>query len=212
MASIQDLFEIEEVPSSFIRTSKQEIHSHTVFFDEDIGNPAKYRDLISSLYMADEMSEFNLFMNTSGGSLPSCMAIVEAIKATPAIVRAIIVGDCHSAGSIIALHAHEVIVTDSASMMIHTASYSTGGNTHNVQAYTDFSTVYINKILESTYAGFLTDSELDSVKKGVELWLHAEDITKRIEGRQLALKRKHDADVKANKMAVKKKKPVTTEP
>lgn len=183
--NIADLFEIEPMSNvgSFIKTVKQEMCSHQVFFDEDIGDPSKYRDLINALYMANETDEFNFFINSSGGNLNACMAIVEAVKSTSAFVRAIINGEAHSAASIIALSCGEVVVTDSASMMIHTASYGTGGSTHNVKSHTDFSTVFINKILDNTYAGFLTSDELNEVKKGVEMWFFSDDIVERLKAR-----------------------------
>lgn len=184
--NIADLFDIEQVPNvgSFIKTVKQEICSHQIFLDEDIGEPAKYRDLINALYMANDMDEFNFFINSCGGNINSCMAIVEAVKSTSASVRAIINGEAHSAASIIALSCDEVVVTDSACMMVHTASYGTGGSTQNVKSHTDFSTVFINKILDNTYAGFLTETEMNEVKKGVELWFFAADIIERLKSRQ----------------------------
>lgn len=180
--NIADLFDVEPQPQigSFIKTVRQEMANHQVFFDEDIGDPSKYRDLINALYMANEQDEFNFFINSNGGNLDSCMAIVEGIKSSPAFVRAILIGTAHSAASIIALSCNEVTVTQSASMMIHTASYGTGGSTHNVKSHTDFSTVFINKILDSIYTGFLTTEELTEVKKGVEMWLSADDIVARL--------------------------------
>lgn len=184
--NIADLFDIEPLPQlgSFIKTVKQEMSSHQVFLDEDIGEPSKYRELLNSLYMANEQDEFNLFINSNGGNLDACMAIVEGIKSSSAFVRAIINGTAHSAASIIALSCGECIVTESASMMIHTASYGTGGSTHNVKSHTDFSTVFINKILDNIYTGFLTAAELSEVKKGVEMWFSADDIRTRLKMRQ----------------------------
>ena len=47
---ISDLLEIEtQEQSSMFRTTKQEVYSHQVFLDEDIGPPSKYRDLINIL-------------------------------------------------------------------------------------------------------------------------------------------------------------------
>lgn len=182
---ITDILNIEPTQAgSFIKTIKHEMSSHQVFLDEDVGDPSKYRELICALYMAGEQDEFNIFINSNGGNLDSCMAIVEGIKSSPAFVRAIINGSAHSAASMIALSCGEIIVTESASMMIHTASYGSSGSTHNVKSHTDFSTVYINKILDKIYAGFLTEPELVEVKKGVEMWFSAEDIVDRLNKRQ----------------------------
>ena len=57
---IRDLFDVEEDhQSSIIRTIKQEINSHQIFLDDEIGEPKKYRDLINLLYVCSENTEFN---------------------------------------------------------------------------------------------------------------------------------------------------------
>lgn len=208
MASIQDLvdLELQEPVSSYIKSRRQEIYQHNVYLDEDIGDPAKYRDLINMLYLSDDNSEFNFLLNTAGGQLSACMAIVEGIRETDAFVRCIINGECHSAGSIIALNCHEVIVTPAANMMIHTANFGSVGSTPNVKAHTDFSTLYINKIIDTTYAGFLTPSEINDVKKGMEIWLDADEITRRCKNRQDSMTKKIAEIVKKKKKTEKEAK------
>lgn len=199
--NIQDLLDIEpeERGGAFITTTKQEMFSHLVKFDEDIGSPSKYRGLIDLLYMADESAEFNFFINSSGGGLSASMAIIEGIKECSGLVRAIITGEAHSAASIIALHCHEIIVTDSAHMMIHTANYGSQGNTHMVQNHVDFSSKMINKLITASYEGFLSPSELVEVSKGIEFWFDAEQIRTRLEARKAFLQAKADSAIAAVK-------------
>lgn len=184
--NIEDLLEVEQQgPSnSPIRTSKREMVSHLFFFDEEIGEPKRYRDLINLLYTSSEDTEFNFMFNSPGGYLSSAMAIIEAIKNTDATVRAIIIGECHSAASLLALSCHEIMVTESGHCMIHTAQFGTGGTTSNVQKHADFSSKYINNILDSIYVGFLTSSELEDVKKGLEFWFDAKEIGSRLQNKQ----------------------------
>jgi ATP-dependent protease ClpP protease subunit len=183
------------------RTTKQEVYSHQVFLDEEIGAPSKYRDLINTLYMSGENDQVNLLINSSGGYLSTAIAIIEGIKASDAMVRAIIVGECHSAASMIALNCHEIVVTDSAHMMTHTASYGTGGMTQNVKSHSDFSTGFINKIIDSTYSGFMQNDEIIELKKGVEFWFDADQIRTRLESRLEYLKKKTEVE---KKLQVKK--------
>jgi len=198
---LQDLFEMEQQDKigSMIRTTEQKVCSHQIFLDEDIGAPSKYRDLINLLYMANEDDQVNIFVNSSGGFLSSAMAIIEAIKGSSAKVRAIITGECHSAASIIALHCHEILVTDSAHMMIHTANYGAGGNTHVVKKHVDFSTSHINKIIHQTYDGFLTPEELVEVNKGVEMWFDSSQIKHRLDLKYKYLTAKAEAKKKPKK-------------
>jgi len=197
--------EPQEQRAGMIKTQKQEMFLHQVFLDEDVGAPAKYRELISLLYGASEMDVFNLIINSSGGAASSCGAIVEAIHGTDATVRAVLLGDCHSAASIIALNCDEVIVSDSATMMVHTAQFQTGGNTHMVKGYVDFSHKVINKLLDKTYTNFLTSEELDNVKKGHEIWLDSEEIGERLTKRAAIQQAEYE---KLMKEESKDKKPV----
>lgn len=167
----------------FIRTVTQEAKRHDVFLDTEISEPPNYRDLISLLFNAGENDTINIFINSQGGHLNSALAIIEGIKHSNANVTGIIMGECYSAASMIALNCHNVVVLDSANMMIHTASFGTAGNTGNVKAYTDFTVKEIEKLLVSTYEHFLTKDEIDKIKTGVEIWLSSDDITKRLEAR-----------------------------
>lgn len=192
--------------SGMIRTQKQEMKLHTCFFDEEIGRPSKYRDLIHLLGVADSYDQFVFMINSPGGDLSATLSIIEAIKSTEANVRAVIFGECHSAASIIALNCHQIVVSDSAIMMVHTAGYSTGGNTSSIQRHVDFSTKMINRILDNTYIGFLSDQELKDIKTGVELWFDAKDIGKRLTSRMKIQQAKIDA-----KLSKKKPKEVVEE-
>ena len=183
--NLLELLSIEqpETTAGMIKTQKQEMYVHQVFLDEDIGPPSKYRDLISMLYSSSEMDTFNLLINSGGGEAAAAGSIIEAINCTEAHVRAVLLGDCHSAASMIALNCDEVIVLESSTMMIHTCTFGTAGNTHLVKGHVDFSAKIINNLLDRTYEGFLTNDELETVKKGQEIWLDCNDIEKRLESR-----------------------------
>lgn len=205
--NVQDLFDVEypESTGSFIKSTRQDAYSHQVAFDKPIGEPALYRELINLLYMADENTEFNFFINSPGGGMLAAIAIIEAIKSSDGLVRAIITGECHSAASLIALNCHEIIVTDSAHSLIHTASYGTEGNTHMVQKHVDFSTKMINKILQKTYSGFLSDDELHDIQRGIEMWMEADELRTRLEARKAFLEAKAIEDTKKSPKSPKKR-------
>lgn len=191
----------------FIRTITQEVKRHDVFLDTDISEPPNYRDLISLLFNAGENDSINIFINSQGGHLNSALAIIEGIKHSNANVTGIIMGECYSAASMIALNCHNVVVLDSANMMIHTASFGTAGNTGNVKAYTDFTVKEIEKLLVSTYEHFLTKDEIDKIKTGVEIWLSSDDIKNRLETRSKYIESKEAKIVADTEKPEKPKKP-----
>jgi ATP-dependent protease ClpP protease subunit len=179
-----------------------------VFLDKEIGEPSDYRDLNFLLFNAEENDVVPLYINSPGGHLNTALAIIEGLKNTPARTVAILQGECHSAASMITMYCDEVLVLDSAHMMIHTASYGTVGNTGNVKAHTEFTTRQVERLIHETYEGFLTESEIEKVKLGVELWLDADEIRQRIEKRVAYLEKKaaqaEAAEKKAAKVPAKK--------
>jgi ATP-dependent protease ClpP protease subunit len=153
---------------------------YDVFLDSEITEPVNYRELNSLLFNANEEDRFVLYINSPGGQLNSTFSIVEGLKNTPAQTVAILQGECYSAASMITMYCDEVLVLDSAHMMIHTANYGSIGNTGNVKAHTDFTTKQVENLIDKTYGGFLTAAEIERVKIGVELWFDADEIRERM--------------------------------
>jgi ATP-dependent protease ClpP protease subunit len=184
------LFPIMKDNSNYINMVERHSRQFDIFLDEEIGCPADYRELISILFNASEYDDVSIFINSVGGQLDTALAIIEGLKHTHAHVTAVLIGACHSAASMIMMYCHNIIVSESAYAMIHTASYGSSGNTSNVKAHTEFTSKQIDKLLEDTYEGFLSKEEMGNIKKGVELWLHAEDIQQRLEKRAKVMKKR----------------------
>lgn len=183
----QPFFPIESILSTksnnYINTSERSTRHHDIYLDGEITEPANYRELISLLFNACEDDTILIFINSTGGQLDTATAIVEGLKATGAHVTGIIVGACHSAASIISMYCHDVIVTDNAYSMVHTASFGSSGSAGNVKAHTEFTVRQVEKLLNDTYEGFLTKDELTKIKAGVEMWFDAEEIKSRMHNR-----------------------------
>ena len=167
----------------YINSIEKTVHHHDVFLDGDIQEPSNYRELLALLFNAGEEDSINIFINSPGGHLDTALAVVEGLKSTQAHVTAVLIGECHSAASIISMYCHEVAVLDNAYSMIHTASFGAAGSTGNVKAHTEFRVKQVDKLLSDTYEGFLNKEELHRVKQGVELWFDSDEIRKRMESR-----------------------------
>lgn len=155
-------------------------HVYDVFLDEDIEEPSRYRDLISILFNADENDTVNIFFNTNGGQIDSAISIIEALKATAAETNAILVGACHSAGTIIMMYCKNIYVQDAAYCLIHTASGGYMGTVGNNQSYASFNNTRITKIMEEAYKWFLTTEEFEKLKLGMDLWFDADEVRARL--------------------------------
>lgn len=187
---------LKEFP--YINTSERTAKHSDVFLDRDIEEPSDYRELISILFNAGEYDTIHIFINSVGGNLDTALAIIEGIQHSLASVTAFLIGSCHSAASMIALSCNQLIITDSANMLVHSASFGTGGTTSNVKSHTDFVVKQTNKLLEEIYEGFLTKDEMKDIKLGVEMWLSAKEIRKRVKKRLKLLEARHAKDAHKN--------------
>ena len=170
--------------------------------DEDIGDLPYYRDLIHALNNATEDDVIELRIITDGGSLETAECIITAIRSSEASVVGI-VEKAYSAGSMIALACPELVLTDFATMMIHTGSYGTVGSHNKVKQYVDFSERKLNRVIEDVYEGFLTKEEINSVKDGSDFWMFAEEIGERLDRRNEYFQQKAEAKQEKEEEEVK---------
>ena len=173
--------------NGLIRTIQQNFNSHLVFIDDDIGDPALYRDVIHCLATCSENDSVNFLINSNGGRTDSIWQIIEAMKGCRGEVAATVIGSAYSAASMLACMVSECYIADSAEFMLHTAHYGSIGTVPNVKGQTDFATKQINRLLDICYAGFLTPKELEELKNGREWWFDADEARERMLKRQLYL-------------------------
>lgn len=178
--SLEELLMMPQEQKGLIRTITQQMQTHLVFIDDDITDPRNYRDVIHCLATCNENDSVNLLVNSSGGRTDSIWQIIEAMKGCRGDVSVTVIGAAYSAASMLACMAPECYIADSAEFMLHTAHYGSIGTVPNVQGQTEFATKQINKLLDKAYKGFLTDKELDELKKGKEFWFDADESGKRM--------------------------------
>lgn len=170
----------KHTPICQITSRPRSSYDHDVFIDTPIKNPHDYRDLLSILFGASENDSVQIILNTPGGNLHATLPIIDGIKSSEADITAVLVGECHSAGSIIALNCPKAIVMGNASMMVHTAQLMLGGNIPDTQAQMDFTKKMIETVIDDTYSGFLSESELSLLKEGKSFWFGADEIKTRL--------------------------------
>ena len=173
--------------NGLIRTIPMQINNHLIFIDDDIGDPALYRDVIHCLATCNDNDGVNFLINSNGGRTDSIWQIIEAMKGCRGDVAATVIGSAYSAASMLACMAPECYIADSAEFMLHTAHYGSIGTVPNVKGQTDFATKQINRLLDICYAGFLTPKELEDLKNGREWWFDADEARERMLKRQLYL-------------------------
>lgn len=174
-----------------------------ICLDEPIVDPKYYRAVISELQTLGEHDTVNVTFATNGGNASGMIMLIEAFRNTQATVSGAIIGDCHSAGSILAMNCDQIYVAPYASMMIHNISYGYAGKDADVMGMVSHTSAWSKKLIRETYEGFLTESEIIEVLSGKELWLDSDQIKERFDKRQKYVEKKMKAEVKQLKALAK---------
>jgi ATP-dependent protease ClpP protease subunit len=140
--------------------------------------------------MLGEMSNrdtVRLHITTPGGQLGSGLKMCTAIQECRAEVTAVLSGSVASAGTIIALACDKIECDFSLEFMIHYFSSSGGqGKGHEIKAYQKFSEKHMPVVFKNAYAGFLTDSEIEDVINGQDIYLDGNEVVERFRNRMVA--------------------------
>jgi ATP-dependent protease ClpP protease subunit len=129
---------------------------------------------------AGERDVIRIDIVTPGGELDTGHMLRRAINNTAAHTIAYIGPTCASAGTAIALACEEWEIDEMSSFMIHTASYGYVGMAPHVKANVDHSDKMINRFVRTTYAGFLTEDEIERVIDGKEVYFEGEELAQRL--------------------------------
>lgn len=162
--------------------------------DSEIEDPEYYRELLSRLESLSENDAIELVIDSIGGDLDGCIAICDAIMATPASVTGILVNRAYSAGAFIALCCDNLEVRPYARMMLHNYSGRFGGKGHEIDLDYSFNKGYIHKFLSDCCYGFLAEEELDDMFNGKDWWFDSSEIISRLKQRQAILEQESEED------------------
>jgi ATP-dependent protease ClpP protease subunit len=157
--------------------------AYDYYLDTPIGDKSKYRDLLHTLYNMEEGDSLRLFVSGPGGQLDTMLEIITAVESCRGRVIGVLTGTAASAHGILALALPELQVLHRASIMIHNASFGAGGKVQEVQSMVDYSIKVCKEVFEEFYTGFLSETELADLFKGVDFYFNAQEIQTRLKKR-----------------------------
>lgn len=149
------------------------------YLTDDIIEPAAYNELCFLLHNASEGDEFILHINTPGGLIDSTVMIIDAIKSSKAKVTGHLSGSVASAGTMIAMSCHDLIVAPHLTFMVHNYSAGISGKGHEMKARQEFVDAALNETFKAFYTGFLTDKEMKEVIDGKDMWMGTDEVISR---------------------------------
>lgn len=153
---------------------------HFYFYD-DIGDPVDYCDFIYTLDHASENEEIHIHLATGGGDMETAIVIVHALMRTNAHVIGHADGGVASAGTIILLSCHSMVISPFSHFLFHDGSLGTprmkfSENLKQAQAVSDL----YSKIAYSIYVPFFTEEEVGRILDGSDCYQTSEQMDNRI--------------------------------
>lgn len=146
-----------------------------------IGDPIEYVDMIHTIQLAVEDTIVVLRINSEGGSLAACLAIVNAIKRSRATILTIIDGEACSAAAMIWLAGHQrAIASEHVFFMVHQAGWGMQGKTSEHDTQVKIMSKVVNAMITDLAPTLLTASEWSDFNKGIDVYLHGSDLLSRM--------------------------------
>lgn len=154
------------------------------FNERGIMGVSEHSEELNAIYSAgsDDVIEIRV-AGCPGGSADTIQTIIHALMATPAHTVCVLSGTNCSAATMIPLVCSDVITTPYTSMMCHSVSGGNFGTMANQERSAVFFSKLYSDFMEDIYSNFLSPSELDDLKKGLEIYLDAESIRERLQRR-----------------------------
>ena len=154
------------------------------FNERGIMGVSEHLEELNAIYSAgsDDVIEIRV-SGCPGGSADTIQTIIHALIATPAHTVCVLSGTNSSAATMIPLVCSEVITTPYTSMMCHSVSGGNFGTMANQERSAVFFSKLYSDFTEDIYSNFLSPSELDDLKKGLEIYLSADEIEERLQRR-----------------------------
>lgn len=154
---------------------------HFYFYD-DIVEPSTYTDLAFTLDHAVEGDEIHLHFATGGGDMESAIVLVHAIRRTKARVVGYADGGVASAGTILLLSCHEIVISEFSHFLMHDGSLGTPRMkfSENLKQAKAISDLY-SSLAHSVYGPFFSKDEINSILDGSDCYLKSHEMYERIQ-------------------------------
>ena len=197
-----DLEEIIKIKqnSNKLFASKPMATFHEFYLTGRIEEADQYIAVFDMIRHASEEDIIKIYVNSPGGDLFTALQFGRAMGDSDATIIVSVEGQCCSAATIIALAADMVELSNHCVWMCHNYSSGMIGKGHELHSQAEFERDWSIKLTKDIYDGFLSESEIQRMLNGADLWMGADDVMKRLEQRHNKMKRKAKKTMQEIKM------------
>jgi ATP-dependent protease ClpP protease subunit len=157
------------------------------YLNSAIGSPEDYAEWNQILRSSGEQDVVYLHINCYGGQALTAVQLMRAISESRATVVASVEGACMSAATFLFLMADVCEISDHSIFMFHNFSGGTIGKGNEMMAQVHHNDKWARGLMESIYKDFFTQEEIDSILEGKDYWLSPDEVSERLEKRNLKI-------------------------
>lgn len=188
-----DLEEIIKIKqnSNKLFASKPMATFHEFYLTGRIEEADQYIAVFDMIRHASEEDIIKIYVNSPGGDLFTALQFGRAMGDSDATIIVSVEGQCCSAATIIALAADMVELSNHCVWMCHNYSSGMIGKGHELHSQAEFERDWSIKLMKDVYDGFLSESEIQRMLNGADIWMGTDDVMERLNKRQKHMQKKN---------------------
>ena len=158
------------------------------YLDDSITDPQDYHELFELLANAGESDLVKLIISNFGGSLMTCLAIVNALRSSAATTIGVLTSVAYSAGGAIWLACNGQEVHNHVGFMAHDGNGASFGSLYQQKQNIEHEMIMLRSLYEDVYEGFFSQEEIEVILKNGDMWLNEKEIIDRLQKRDAHFK------------------------
>lgn len=154
----------------------KKVTRYDIYLDDDFDMPsADYRELFHKLQEANERDVVNIHLASFGGACHVGFQVCHAVKDCKAHTIITVEQPCYSMGAILACCGDKLVMKPGTLLMMHNYSGGSRGKGGEMLMGAKHQDRWLHESFKYFASPFLTDAELEAMKKDQDIYIHASD-------------------------------------
>lgn len=141
---------------------------------------SEYTDWFDKMRNATRNDNINIYINSGGGMTDTALQFMSVMAKCEAHITCSVEGSCMSAATMIFLQGDELHISENTLWMFHNYSGGSAGKGGEMFDNIMFERSWSERLLHSVYKDFLTDAEIKSMLDNKDIWMHGDEVIKRV--------------------------------
>ena len=181
MSDIQIVGTATPQPNKLFSTDCGDHILYEYYLVGNVGDPEDYMELCHALRSSRPEDVFVLRINSGGGQVRSGNQIINALEECEAQTIGFIEHDCGSMATFLFLKCKSWGVSKYAEWFSHTVSGGNYGKENETFEASQFLRKQTHKRIREDYKHFFNEDEIESLLKGTDIYLNADEVMERLE-------------------------------